>query len=177
MNSGVSKLRVEIKSIVNRVGRLTPAYLDGLKVEIEGGIRSPIEGLAQVIVLDPTKLSVVAYDASHTKMIEQALYDSSLNLTPNLQPDGSIHLAIPKLTTESRQLLSKKAGQVCEQARSVIRNSRQLAQKASRKDLDGNLITKDDFKSNNKVLDEITKAHTKLVDEIENKSKRVLLDQ
>lgn len=51
------------------------------------------------------------------------------------------------------------------------------AQKASRKDLDQNLITKDDFKSNNKVLDEITKTHTKAVDEIENKAKRVLLDQ
>ncbi|KAG0142563.1 hypothetical protein CROQUDRAFT_662353 [Cronartium quercuum f. sp. fusiforme G11] len=177
MGTGVGRLRMEIKTLVNRVGRLTPAYLDGVKVELEGGLRSPIDNIAQVIVLDPATLSVVPYDASHQKPIEKALYDSpELKLAPNLQSDGSILLAVPKMTVESRQTLAKKAGQVCEQARGVIRQARQVAQKASRKDLDSNLITKDDFKSNNKVLDDITKVHTKQIDEIETKAKRVLLD-
>lgn len=64
MATGVGRLRVEIKTVVNRVGALTPAYLDGLRVELEGGVKSAIDGLAQVIVLDPTTLSVVPYDAS-----------------------------------------------------------------------------------------------------------------
>ncbi|KAA1118881.1 hypothetical protein PGT21_009266 [Puccinia graminis f. sp. tritici] len=176
MDMTVARLRQNVNLIVNRVGRLTPAYLDGIKL-LHDHQRLGINSVAQVIVVDSNTLSVVPYDPSYTKSIEQALYGSTLNLAPKLQPDGSLSIAIPRLTIDTRKVLAKESGELCEQARAGIRNIRQAAQKASRNDLDSNLITKDDFKDNQKSLDNVSKTYGKLVDGIESKSKAVLLDK
>lgn len=176
MSSTVDRLRKNINVIVNRVGRLTPAYLDAVKV-VHHQQREGLNSFAQVIVVDPNTLSVAAYDPSYTKSIEKALYDSSLNLTPKLQSDGTFLISIPRLTVDVRQALAKESGHLCEQARSGLRNTRQTAQKSSRMDLDSNLITKDDFKQNQKTLDDVSKTYGKLIDSIEAKSKAVLLDK
>jgi len=176
MDLTVARLRQNVNLIVNRVGRLTPAYLDGIKV-LHDQERLGISSVAQVIVVDATTLSVVPYDPSYTKSIEQAIYGSSLNLAPKLQSDGSLSISIPRLTIDTRKVLAKESGEFCEQARAGIRNIRQAAQKASRADLDSNLITKDDFKDNQKSLDSVSKTYSKLIDGIESKSKAVLLDK
>lgn len=176
MDLTVARLRQNVNLIVNRVGRLTPAYLDAIKV-IDDQERLAISSVAQVIVADASTLSVVPYDPSYTKSIEQAIYDSSLNLVPKLQADGSLSISIPRVTIDTRKVLAKESGEFCEQARAGIRNIRQAAQKASRADLDANLITKDDFKDNQKSLDSVSKTYGKLVDGIETKSKAVLLDK
>ena len=176
MDMAVARLRQGVNLIVNRVGRLTPAFLDGIKV-MHDQQRLGMSSVAQVVVLDSNTLSVVPYDPSFTKSIEQALYGSTLNLAPKLQADGSLSIAIPRLTIDTRKVLAKESGELCEQARAGIRNIRQAAQKASRTDLDSNLITKDDFKDNQKALDNLSKTYGKLVDGIETKSKAVLLDK
>ncbi|KNZ46284.1 hypothetical protein VP01_739g1 [Puccinia sorghi] len=187
MDLTVARLRQNVNLIVNRVGRLTPAYLDGIKV-LHDQERLGISSVAQVIVVDATTLSVVPYDPSYTKSIEQAIYGSSLNLAPKLQSDGSLSISIPRMTIDTRKVLAKESGEFCEQARAGIRNIRQAvisdqcpnplsAQKASRADLDFNLITKDDFKDNQKSLDSVSKTYSKLIDGIESKSKAVLLDK
>ncbi|KAI7964549.1 hypothetical protein MJO29_002647 [Puccinia striiformis f. sp. tritici] len=175
MDMAVARLRQNMNLVVNRVGRLTPRYLDGIKVWHEEQ-RQNISAVAQVIVVDSNTLSVVPYDSSYAKAIEQAIYGSRLNLAPKLQSDGSFLMSIPKLTLDTRRKLAKESGELCEVARAAIRNIRQAAQKSSRADLDDNLITKDDYKDNQKSIDNVSKTYGKLVDGIEAKSKAVLLD-
>ncbi|KAH9462655.1 hypothetical protein Pst134EB_006540 [Puccinia striiformis f. sp. tritici] len=175
MDMAVARLRQNMNLVVNRVGRLTPRYLDGIKVWQEEQ-RQNISAVAQVIVVDSNTLSVVPYDSSYAKAIEQAIYGSRLNLAPKLQSDGSFLMSIPKLTLDTRRKLAKESGELCEVARAAIRNIRQAAQKSSRADLDDNLITKDDYKDNQKSIDNVSKTYGKLVDGIEAKSKAVLLD-
>jgi ribosome recycling factor len=63
MDLTVARLRQNVNLIVNRVGRLTPAYLDAIKV-IHDQERLAISSVAQVIVADASTLSVVPYDPS-----------------------------------------------------------------------------------------------------------------
>ncbi|KAI8454992.1 ribosome recycling factor domain-containing protein [Phakopsora pachyrhizi] len=196
MVGAVDRLREEINPLINRVTeRLNSNYLDPVRVTINDGephqkkvVR--LSSVGQVIVIDNQTLSVVPFDSMYDRAIEQAIYGSDLNLSPRRQADGSLIITVPKLTIEKRKALVKESGQIFEVSRSSIKSLRQSkwmwadkfmlmlskAQKASKLDLDSNLITKDDFKANSKVLDEISRINSKAIDDIESRAKKILLD-
>lgn len=78
---------------------------------------------------------------------------------------------------DHRRSLVRQAAQICEQSRLSLRSLRQSGQKASKKDLDANLITQADHRKDGYGLDEETKRWSKEVDGIEEKAKKILLDQ
>ncbi|KAI9618924.1 hypothetical protein H4Q26_012181 [Puccinia striiformis f. sp. tritici PST-130] len=158
MDMAVARLRQNMNLVVNRVGRLTPRYLDGIKVWHENSVKISARSLRlSSLTLTPCRSSHTIHQ-SYAKAIEQAIYGSRLNLAPKLQSDGSFLMSIPKLTLDTRRKLAKESGELCEVARAAIRNIRQAAQKSSRADLDDNLITKDDYKDNQKSIDNVSKT-------------------
>jgi ribosome recycling factor len=120
MHKSVEATRNELATV--RTGRASPALLDRIEVDYYGA-PTPLKQLAQVNATDVHLLTLTPYDKSSVSMIEKAIMESDLGLTPN--NDGNvIRLQIPELTEERRKDLVRVIHGVCEEGRVAVRNIR-----------------------------------------------------
>ncbi|KAK4701881.1 ribosome recycling factor, partial [Phenoliferia sp. Uapishka_3] len=172
----VGKLRVGLKTVVGRVGRVTPALLDSIRVESEGR-KSPLAEFATVSVKDGKDLLVTVYEESSMKAVSQALYDSPLSLTPQAASATSFRVPVPRPDWDKRQQLVRQAQDLCESARVSIRAVRGKGQKEIKSDVDAKLANKEEGRADTKKLDAATKKRTDEVDAIFEQAKKVLMDE
>lgn len=105
-----------------RTGRASPALLDRVVVDYYGA-ETPLNQLATISAPEPQLLSVQPYDVSSIKMLEKAIMESGIGLTPN--NDGKIiRLAIPQLNEERRREMVKLVRNIAEEGRIAVRNVR-----------------------------------------------------
>jgi ribosome recycling factor len=105
-----------------RTGRATPALLDRIRVEYYGQ-QMPINQVATISIPESRLIVIQPWDKGVIPAIEKAIMTSDLNLTPN--SDGQlIRLAIPPLTEERREELTKVVQRMAEDGRVAIRNIR-----------------------------------------------------
>ena len=105
-----------------RTGRATPHLLDRITVDYYGA-DTPLDQLANVAATEARLLTVTPYDKSAIAMIEKAILDSDVGLTPS--NDGNvIRLGIPEMTEERRQELVKVLHGIAEEGRVAVRNVR-----------------------------------------------------
>ncbi|KAL8276164.1 hypothetical protein RQP46_011422 [Phenoliferia psychrophenolica] len=176
MVDAVGKLRVNLKTVVGRVGRVTPALLDNIRVESEGSKR-PLAEFAAVSVKDGKDLLVSVYEEGFMKAVSQALYDSPLGLAPQAASATSFRVPVPKPDWDKRQLLVKQAQDMCENARVAVRAVRGKGQKDIKSDVDAKVVNKEEGRGDTKKLDASTKKRTDEVDAIFEQAKRVLMDE
>ena len=120
MSKSVESTRSEFATV--RTGRATPHLLDRITVDYYGA-ETPLDQLANVAATEARLLVVTPYDKSAIAMIEKAILDSDIGLTPN--NDGNvIRLAIPEMTEERRQDLVKVLHGIAEEGRIAVRNVR-----------------------------------------------------
>jgi ribosome recycling factor len=120
MHKSVESTRHELATV--RTGRASPALLDRIEVDYYGA-PTPLKQLAQVSATDVHLLTLTPYDKSAVSMIEKAIMESDLGLTPN--NDGNvIRLQIPELTEERRKELVRVIHGVAEEGRVAVRNVR-----------------------------------------------------
>jgi ribosome recycling factor len=120
MAKSVDSTRNELATV--RTGRASPHLLDRLTVDYYGA-ETALKQLAQVAATDARMLTVTPYDKSSIAMIEKAVMESDLGLTPS--NDGNvIRLGIPELTEERRKELVKIVHNVAEDGRVAVRNIR-----------------------------------------------------
>jgi ribosome recycling factor len=120
MHKSVEATRNELGTV--RTGRASPALLDRIEVDYYGA-PTPLKQLAQVNATDVHLLTLTPYDKSSVSMIEKAIMESDLGLTPT--NDGNvIRLQIPELTEERRKNLVRVIHGVCEEGRVAVRNIR-----------------------------------------------------
>ncbi|GAA97947.1 uncharacterized protein L969DRAFT_89777 [Mixia osmundae IAM 14324] len=184
MRNAIDRLRVALKSTVDRVGRVNPSILSSVKVElpidIDGRVekrQQPLLDLALVKVKDAVTLLVSAFDPDNLKEIERAIGIANLGLTPNRIDKQTLSISVPKPTVESRQVLSRQAQTLCEHARTSIRTSRNLGMKEIRSDQDRKVIGEDESRKQGKKLDELSRRHTKEVDDIFDAASKIILDK
>ncbi|HCM21346.1 MAG TPA: ribosome recycling factor, partial [Porphyromonadaceae bacterium] len=97
-----------------RAGRANPHILDGIKVEYYGST-VPLSNVATVTVPDAKTIIIQPWEKSMLKVVEKALLDSDVGITP--ENNGElIRLGIPPLTEERRKLLVKQTKQEAEDA-------------------------------------------------------------
>jgi ribosome recycling factor len=105
-----------------RTGRASPSVLDRIMVDYYGAM-TPVKQLATVNVPEARLITVQPYDASSIKLIEKAIMESDVGLTPS--NDGRIiRLAIPELNEERRRELVKVVRGLAEDGRISVRNVR-----------------------------------------------------
>ncbi|GAA5970001.1 hypothetical protein JCM3765_007273 [Sporobolomyces pararoseus] len=170
---GIEKLRIGLKTVVGRVGRVSPALLDNIRVETEQGEKRPLNEFATVSVKDGKDLLVTCYEESGVKPVTAAIYASPLNLTPQPASSTSIRVPVPKPDWDKRQQLVRDAQDLCEKSRIQIRMIRNEGQKEIKKDLDNKIIGKEEGRQESKKLDELTKKKTTEVDKIFEDAKKV----
>jgi ribosome recycling factor len=120
MTKSVESCRHELATV--RTGRASPHLLDRLVIDYYGA-ESPIKQLAQVSATDARLLTLTPFDKSSISMIEKAILESDLGLTPS--NDGNvIRLQIPELNEERRRELVKVVHGVGEDGKIAVRNIR-----------------------------------------------------
>jgi ribosome recycling factor len=105
-----------------RTGRASPSILDRVNVDYYGAV-TPLNQLATINVPEARLITVQPYDVSSMKLIEKAIMESDVGLTPS--NDGRIiRLSVPELNEERRRDLVKVARAIAEDGRVSIRNVR-----------------------------------------------------
>lgn len=120
MAKTVESTRGEFATV--RTGRATPHLLDRIVVDYYGA-STPLNQLANVAATDARLLTVTPFDKGALGLIEKAIQESDVGLTPS--NDGNvIRLQIPDLTEERRKEMVKVVHGVAEDGRVAVRNIR-----------------------------------------------------
>ena len=105
-----------------RAGKANTRILDGIRVDSYGSM-VPINNVAAVTTPDARTIAIKPWDKSMFRVIEKAIMDSEIGITP--ENNGEIiRLGIPPLTEERRKQLAKQCGKEMETAKVSIRNAR-----------------------------------------------------
>ncbi len=108
-----------------RAGRANPRILDGVRVDYYGSV-VPISNVSSITTPDAKTIIVQPWEKNMLKVIEKAIMDSDVGITP--ENNGElIRLGIPPLTEERRKNLVKQTKQEMEDAKISVRNSRREA--------------------------------------------------
>lgn len=106
-----------------RTGRAHPGLLDSVSIQAYGSF-SPINALANISAPEPRCLVVSPWDRSVLKDIEKGLIAADLGLGIVNEGD-KIRLTVPALNEENRRELVKRLNEKMEEARIVLRQTRE----------------------------------------------------
>ncbi len=120
MFGAIASLKKDFLSL--RTGRASTSMIEPVVVEVYGS-KLPLNQCATVTVPEARTLSVNVWDVNNVNLVEKALINSGLGLTP--QTEGNfIRLIIPELNEERRKELAKLAATYAENAKIAVRNVR-----------------------------------------------------
>lgn len=108
-----------------RAGRANAHILDGIVVEYYGS-HVPLSNVSSISTPDAKTIMVQPWEKPMLKVIEKAIMDSDVGITPENNGEV-IRLGIPPLTEERRKQLVKQTKQEAEDAKISIRNARREA--------------------------------------------------
>ena len=120
MEMAVMYLEDELSHV--RAGKANVHILDNIRVNSPGSM-VPLNNVSAITTPDARTIAIKPWDKSMFKLIEKAIMDSEVGITP--ENNGEIiRLSIPPLTGERRQQLTKQCGKSGETARISVRNVR-----------------------------------------------------
>ena len=120
MEMAVMYLEDELSHV--RAGKANVHILDNIRVNSYGSM-VPLNNVSAITTPDARTIAIKPWDKSMFKLIEKAIMDSEVGITP--ENNGEIiRLSIPPLTGERRQQLTKHCGKSGETARISVRNVR-----------------------------------------------------
>ena len=108
-----------------RAGKANAKLRDGIRVDYCGGA-PPISNVANISVPDARTIAITPWEKSMFKVIEKAIINSELGITPENNGEV-IRISIPPLTEERRKALVKQSKNEAEQAKISVRNARRDA--------------------------------------------------
>ena len=145
-----------------RAGTANPKILDGVRVDYYG-TQCPISNVANVSVPDARTITITPWEKSMFKVIEKALIDSPIGITPENNGEV-IRLGIPPLPDERRTALVKQSKGEAENAKMSVRNARREAIEGLKKAVKNDGMPEDVGKD---AEAEVQKIHDKYVKLIE----------
>ncbi|KAL7005883.1 hypothetical protein EMMF5_004619 [Cystobasidiomycetes sp. EMM_F5] len=180
MDAAVEKLQRDMKLLVGRVGRLSPALLDAVRV-LDHGERHPLQQYATVSVSGAEALMVNIFDPApnfqSVKAVEKAIQETvDLGLNPQRVDEMTLRVPVPRPDLDTRWNLTKAASRLAESARVAIRAVRNEGQKDLKTDQENKVVGEGDARKDAKHLDDSTKKRTDNVDVIFNRAKAVIMD-
>jgi ribosome recycling factor len=160
MAKSVEATRGEFSTV--RTGRASPHLLDRIEVDYYGA-KTPLRQLAQVSASEARLLTITPYDKNSIKLIEKAILESDVGLTPS--NDGNlIRLSIPELTEERRRDLVKVVHGIAEQGRVSVRNVRRDVMHDLRELKSEGEVGSDDEHRAEDALQKLTDSHVGEID-------------
>jgi len=170
MQRAIDHLEDELLNI--RAGKASVNVLNGVMVDYYGS-QTPVSGVASVTVPDAKTVLIQPWDKNMIRMIEKAIIDSNIGLTPSNNGE-QIRLSIPPLTEERRHEIVKSVRAEAETARISLRNARRDAVEAFKKaQKEG--MSEDESKDGEAQSQKLLEKFSKTVDTaVEKKEKEVM---
>lgn len=162
MNKSIDSLKHDLAKI--RTGRAHPSLLDSITVDYYGS-EVPLSQIANISILDSRTLSLSPWEKPMVKVIEKAIMASDLGLNPNTNGD-LIRIPLPPLTEERRKDLTKVVKKEGEASKVAIRNIRRDANGSLKDLLKEKEIAEDEEHKAQDLIQKLTDAHVKQVDEL-----------
>ena len=146
-----------------RAGKASAKLLDGIRVDYYGSM-APISNVANVSVPDARTIAITPWEKSMFKVIEKAIINSDLGITPENNGEV-IRLAIPPLTEDRRKQLVKQCKAEAENAKVSVRNARREAIDGLKKEIKQGL-SEDVEKDAEGKVQKLHDKYLKKIDEI-----------
>ena len=146
-----------------RAGKASPKLLDGIRVDYYGTM-APISNVANVSVPDARTIAITPWEKSMFKVIEKAIINSDLGITPENNGEV-IRLGIPPLTEDRRKQLVKQCKGEAENAKVSVRNARREAIDGLKKEIKQGL-SEDVEKDAEANVQKLHDKYLKKIDEI-----------
>lgn len=159
MDSAVKHLDDALAHV--RAGKADVRLLDGIRVNSYGTL-VPLKNVAAVNTTDARSIAIKPWDKSMFRVIEKAIIDSDLGITPENNGEV-IRIGIPPLTEERRKQLSKQCKGECENAKMSVRNARRDALDRLKKAVKADGMAEDEQKDAEAKLQKI---HDKFIKKI-----------
>lgn len=153
MDKAIRHLEDELIHV--RAGKATPAILDGITVDYYGAI-TPLAQVSNIGTPDAKTIVVQPWEKPMLKIIEKAIIDANIGLTP-MNNGELIRLNIPPLTEERRRNLVKQVKTLGENTKVSVRNARRDANEELKKLLKNGLpedVEKESFEEVQAMTDE-----------------------
>jgi ribosome recycling factor len=147
-----------------RTGRATPALFNKIQVDYYGA-PTPLQQLASFQVPEARMVIITPYDRSVLTEIEKALRASDLGVNPT--NDGTIiRISLPQLTEERRKEYVKLARTKAEDARVSVRSVRRRAKEELDRIVKDGEAGEDEGSRAEKELEQVTKRHVDVIDDL-----------
>ena len=162
MDKAVEVAKEDFSAI--RTGRATPALFNKVMVDYYGA-PTPLQQLASFQVPEARTVLISPYDRGSLQEIEKALRASDLGVNPS--NDGVIiRIALPQLTQERRKEYIKIARTKAEDARISVRSVRRRAKEELDRIVKDGEAGEDEGSRAEKELEQLTRRHVDVIDEL-----------
>ena len=171
MSKSLDSLAKSLKRL--RTGRAHPALLDHLLIDYYG-TNTPISQMATITIEDARMLNVSVWDKSALKVVEKAILEENLGVTPKVT-GTNLKIPVPAMTQERRKELIKQLKNEAEQAKVAVRNIRRDFLALLKDEQKNKAITEDEERKNSEIVQKITDQNVNRIDEmIKSKESEIL---
>ena len=172
MEKTIEHYKKELSSI--RTGRASGDILNPIKVDYYGS-PTPLNNIANITIPEAQLILVQPFDPTSLELIEKAIADSDLGLTPN-NDGNSIRLNIPSLTEERRKDLVKQVHKIIEDGKVVIRNIRRDSNEQLKKMEKSHDLSEDNLKRSLDNIQELTNKYIEILSQVQTNKEQELLN-
>jgi ribosome recycling factor len=124
MQKAVAHLEEQLRGL--RAGELSPGFVETYRVPLDGHSGTPLNRLAAVTRQGP-RIVVRPFDRAHAALIAKALADGNLNAY--LVDPTTVAVAVPPLSLEQREQMTRQVRSLGEASRVAVRQIRQEVRK------------------------------------------------
>ena len=157
-----------------RTGRAHTGLLEHITVDYYGA-DTPLSQVANIAVEDARTLTVTPWEPPMIPVIEKAIMNSDLGLTPS-SAGSVIRGPLPALTEERRRDLAKLVKQDAENGRISVRNIRRDSIHDLKDLLKEKEITEDEEHRAEQDIQVLTDRHVAKLDELSEKKQQEIMD-
>ena len=167
--SAEEKMKKTLETLKNdlgkiRTGRAHTGLLDHVMVDYYG-TPTPINGVANVTLLDARTLAVTPWEKKMVSAIDKAIRDSDLGLNPATIGE-TVRVPMPALTEERRRDLIKVVHKEGEGARVAVRNIRRDANNHLKDLLKQKKVAEDEERRAQDDVQKLTDRHIAEIDKL-----------
>jgi ribosome recycling factor len=160
MKKTLETLKVDLGKI--RTGRAHTGLLDHVMVDYYG-TPTPINGVANITLLDARTIAVTPWEKKMVAAIDKAIRDSDLGLNPATMGE-TVRVPMPALTEQRRKELIKVVHKEGEGARVAVRNIRRDANNHLKDLLKQKKVAEDDERRAQDDVQKLTDRHIAEID-------------
>ena len=171
MDKTIEVFQKELTSL--RTGRANASMLDLVKVDVYGQAM-PLNQVSSITTPDSRTINIQVWDLNNVPLVDTAIKKSELGLNPQI--DGQlIRLPAPDLNEERRTEIKKLIKSMGEKCKISIRNIRREANDDLKNLVKEKIISEDEEKINEKLVQSFTDEHIKIIDtKVEVKEKEIM---